>query len=364
MNVCFHYCAVKYMASCCGFNEEESQKIAAYSQLMDDSTYDSEVLIEESRLRADVKERKLVDIDEGNVMCKVYIPQTTVPACRDMESEAKWKEVVMNQIVQKYCLVPFHYCPPKPVTDNIIFSEVSSDKALAGEIMKPESHAIFSILMNQAKEAYSKSDKGEFLIRAGVLSHILADSFSHCMYSGVCHEANKVKLIEIRDCQSKEDLINRYDTVKLGNMPNVGHLQAGSAPDDSGIMGNLLREGIYGYTFHNRQNVKNAARQIMRMFFLIRNKEIDSGRTALINNTIAVLDMLFDSAAVDFSNQDCMKLLYRKWKEKTGLNYEYSKHALLNRMKGEEGGLEELFDFIIVTDDVQREVLADYGKDS
>ncbi|ADY55658.1 hypothetical protein Sgly_1353 [Syntrophobotulus glycolicus DSM 8271] len=368
MNACFHYFAVKYMAVRAGFSPEDSQIIAEYSQFLDDCTREIEVRVDESALPQDIMERELFTYTDNH--CCIYIPKTAALRREEVATEEEWLEDILADSTWKYALLPFHYLPPVPLTDAAIeAADPRNDNLLTEDIRDPEGHAVFGGLLAGTVEAVHAAGKpspgkpspAEPLIRAGVLCHILADSFSHYLFSGLKHVTNEVKLMEIRDCQNQADLTKRYDPRVLSSRPAVGCLQAGSAMDDNGIMGGLIRQTRFGYTFNNREKTEDAAERILRFFFRCRNVPVDPANETLIKNTVAAIRELTDSSPVAFTPEG-IKALARKWTDRTGLAYDYDRDRVRERlMKSDaDGRLEELCRFNIVVDDVQRAVLADY----
>lgn len=366
MNLYFNYCAVKYMAFRCGFNEDDSQRIAEYCQLVDDSIYDTAVIVDKSGIPDDIMERELYEI-EDNQYC-VYLPQTAALAREDAKSEDEWHKLLSDPILGEYVLTPFHYCPAAPVSEAELFVEgrpAESENVLAEAIRNPQSHAIFGRLMELAKNTRrsDKTDRTEFLIWAGVLCHILADSFSHDLFSGVLHKMNQVRIREVRDCCVKQDITSNYMSEKESQeVPAVGHYQVGNVVEDNGIMGTLLRAGQYGYTFDNEQKVANAVKRVMQVLFAIQDIEVDRARETLIENTVEIVKKTLGAEALRTVKKESVSKGYEEWKNKTNMTYQYSKEEVLGRLQGhgETSDLHELYRFIIVADDVQRQVLADY----
>lgn len=347
MNIEFHYCAVKYLARMAGFIEAEAQSIAETSQFIDDSQQEIGVIVDQSKLPRDIKERSLYEVTpQGST--KVFLPKTVSLS----PQSPGYQDDLTNKATQWNSLIPFHYFPPKaldPKAEDIDYVTTA--------IRNFEDNDLFNTQLKYSIQQYNSESqpKTESLLRIGTLAHILASTFSSTCFNGLKSWRNTARLAEVFVPKTYQHPTEDYKPAELAKNPPVGHACVGKSVDDCGISGVFYHaadptDTTYSATktFKSISNVLGAGRGLFRYFLLCKNKK-PSDYDSIWDFTItSVLQELTADWHAPVSG------LNDKWKARTGFDYSYDANTTRTNIMN----LDNLYRFIIVVDDLRKCVKA------
>ncbi len=194
MNIDLHFYGIAVLARAGGFNEEDALTIAYASQYVDDSTEGE-------------------PIQMGDL---IFEPVRT----------AHYGLEAYDWSVQKRIYIPFHFLPAKPIrkpSDTFITAPGSEFARMIWD------------------DACAEEDDKSRLIRMGIALHTFADSYSHKWFSGRLHRENDVENIHVFDQDHWIHL--KLENIFLDFMPQVGHAEAGSYPDQPPLHWKYRRGG-------------------------------------------------------------------------------------------------------------------------
>lgn len=194
MKIELHFYGIAVLARAGGFTEEEALTIAHASQYVDDST-------------------ECEPIQVGDL---IFEPVRT----------AHYGLEAYDWSVQKRIYIPFHFLPARPIrkpTDTFI-TEPGSTFA----------HMLWDT-------ACKETDAASRLIRMGIALHTFADTWSHKWFSGRLNAENDVESIRVFHEDGWKRL--KLENIVLDLMPQVGHTEAGSYPDQPFLRWKYRRNG-------------------------------------------------------------------------------------------------------------------------
>lgn len=194
MKIDLHFFGIAVLARAGGFSPEEALTIAYASQYVDDATEGEPIQV-------------------GDL---IFEPVRT----------AHYGLEAYNWSVQKRIYIPFHFLPARPIrkpTDTFITAP-GSDFA----------HMLWN-------EACAESDAVSRLIRMGIALHTFADTWSHKWFSGRLNPENDVESIRVFHNDRWKHLT--LENMVLDLMPQVGHTEAGSYPDQPHLRWKYRRSG-------------------------------------------------------------------------------------------------------------------------
>ncbi|MCL2362144.1 MAG: hypothetical protein FWC73_10065 [Defluviitaleaceae bacterium] len=225
MNINFHYFTVKTLARAAGFDEPEAQQIAQYSQFVDD--YNPPAFMTCTNIPEHIRISDTLDLYVRSGMDNFR------PVATGFTNPFEYAGLLLGRD-QRLILSPFHFTPFDEnyagIPEHRVVPLVHGDNSLMDRFLHRE-----------ISDLPTYENLNIPLMRIGMLLHTFADTYAHQMFTGYVSWANRVNIIEARsnamltDCtaQVREGigLINRA----LGNLPPIGHVQAGHNPDLSDI---------------------------------------------------------------------------------------------------------------------------------
>lgn len=345
MNIEFHYYAVKYLAYMAGFTEAEAQSIAEISQFINDSQQEIGVIVDQSKLPQDIKDRFLYKLTSQGT--KVFLPKTASLSPQN----AGYKDDLKDSVTQWNSLIPFHYFPPKAL-------DPKGEDYVTTAIRNFEDNDLFNTQLVCSIQQYKNESqpKTESLLRIGTLAHILAATFSYTCFNGLNSWRNTARLAEVFVPKTYQHPTKDYKPEELAKNPLVGHACVGNSVDDCGISGVFYHaadptDTTYSATktFQSISNILGAGRGLFRYFLLCKDKK-PSDYDSIWDSTIT---LVLQELTTDW--QAPVSGLNDKWKIKTGFDYSYDANTVrTNIMK-----LDKLYRFVIVADDLRKCVKAD-----
>lgn len=230
MNLNFHYFAVKVLAIEAGFDENDAQLIAEYSQFIDDfhPFLDKPMDCSCVPKRAGFLCKYIYDREvEGYV--KKFIPISTGFAGVDYV-------LLTSKNIQENTLIPFHFIMPMQLKYMKYHKvkEINRKKYCVRKF--DNSPSILKLLLKYTEYLYQgDKEKSANLIRLGIMVHIFADSYAHQKFSGYWGWENSSKTTKVIDNITNEDITLRFRSKITDNLPSIGHSNVSTIPDESYI---------------------------------------------------------------------------------------------------------------------------------
>lgn len=235
MNINYHYFAVKVLAIQAGFKEEDAQRIAFYSQAINDFNICTPISIQNVPLYARHLEKKIL----GK---RMFFPVTT--GFNDLFDYA---QLVMESN-QRSITIPFHFIPSNKLTEPV--NSRKGYRVIPATMSKP---SLMQSMMLDAQEFYLKEPNPTNLIRIGMLLHTFADTYAHQNFSGFWGWENNARLASISDIMSQQTAYELPEEVKI---PAIGHAQLNNIPDKSNAIyqWKQMGSGKGNYSIYYKRN--------------------------------------------------------------------------------------------------------------
>ena len=329
MDISFHYFAVKSVVRAAGYDEAKAQRIAEYSQFIDD--YNWHDYFRAGNIPDYIKSDEL-DIVFNETM-KIIHPVTT--GFSDLVSMA----TLILPKSQKYMISPFHIIPrDKQSMDR-------KDHRAVPAVLNDGSY-ISSMLQELKNDIVSgKVDESDKLMRMGMLFHTLADTYAHQLFTGYAEEVNSVELISVTDNITGEDVTQKYHfwieecLTKLEEIlkitpPTIGHMAIAHIPDLSHLSFEMEYKGFDGTVHrHSRSNTSTFVTACRQLYNYVRDILGNSVPADMEWNELA--PKLADGFLIDASEElkkgeaDAVKVLAPHWKNIfPNYNYSYSSEEI------------------------------------
>ena len=278
MDINFHYFAVKTIASFVGFEEEQAQKIAGYSQFVDD--FNAWTAFQFDIVPSFVSSLGLVKINSNG-------KYELTPITTGFDGYFDYASLVMESM-QTQVVMPFHFIPPCGYIEGQKTEKRYLYRTVPADI---DGTFIISRLLQSTKKDYLQDRKFDFvehreslLVKIGILLHIFADTYAHQGFSGLRGWENYSYLTtETDNYNGNKSIIDQESPSPMicGNLPSIGHGNVGHAPDNSYASfsikyaenANQTSESKYTakYNRSNTQTFMIAARQIYTYLYQLRN---------------------------------------------------------------------------------------------
>lgn len=268
MNISFHYFLVKTLAheACKVGNtpmESKAQEIAYYSQLIDDyNLFDTYIrLPKEYKPFAFFFENNLA-VEEKNITGKTigwkFFPAN--PGIPDALIDTV-KAITVSQ--ETYTLTPFHFIPPKPLTD-------MSPNERNRYHYQCEKGGTGELLIDSLLKEFRKMEP----MQLGMLLHTYADTYAHKGFSGFDMEENNVILDEIND-RSHMPPKNVSFNILYNNLAAIGHARLAHVPDAFALSFKYhYKEGREVVERYNMDSFMECARNISDILYQYNGKEV------------------------------------------------------------------------------------------
>lgn len=213
MQIDFHYTAIRVIAEKAGFSAEDAQIIAYASQYIDDA-------VDHEKMNVD---------GHLDILSRRFTGKTFDPVCTAHQGLQFLK--AFNEDVQRKIYIPYHFLP-------------ELDKESDDYVVK-QNGKLSGRLVNSAIAELSKST-GERrimnLIRLGITLHTYADSWAHQGFSGRHNPTeNDIDNIEIFE-NGKWEKIGMLSQFEYNSLPDIGHAEAASFPDQSHLKWRFLKK--------------------------------------------------------------------------------------------------------------------------
>ena len=210
MDVSFHYYAIKAVAIICGFESNNADIIATYSQFVDDyKSEDCHTLILQEK---EVPDYFRILLGEGG-------------RYRGVQTGFSKMEALKSGI-QENVLLPFHFIP---------YERNAEDKKnyVTVEAKYGDGSIVSDIFREQVREVQGKVFRGALelddLVKLGVVMHVFADTYSHARFNAYDSWLNEWKIEEAVAFDGKK--VTYTDWSEIADQ-KVGHIKVNTAPDD------------------------------------------------------------------------------------------------------------------------------------
>lgn len=230
MNLNFHYFAVKVLAIEAGFNENDAQLIAEYSQFVDDFHPFLDKPLDCSCVpkRANFLCKYIYDREVDGYV-KKFIPVGTGFAGVDYV-------LLTSKNIQENTLIPFHFIMPMQLRNMKGYAEKGVNRKNYCVRKFDNTTPLLKSLLNYIEYLY-QIDRNSImnLIRLGIVVHIFADSYAHQKFSGYWGWENSSRTAKVINNITNEDITSKFRSKITDNLPSIGHSNVGTVPDESYI---------------------------------------------------------------------------------------------------------------------------------
>lgn len=292
MDINFHYFAVKTIALHAGYSDEEADKIAVYSQYVDDFA-DDEAFCYAGCLPSYAA---MLEEKEGYVK-PVKTAITPFKSC--FESE------------QRSVVIPFHFIPPEPLST--AGNQYVTVPATWGGA-RPQ------MITKMLQGLQARSGHPAFLMFLGMLLHIFADTYAHQSFSGFENAINRGRVDSAVEYTAQGRISKTYPL--YDTLPSIGHARLGTAPDETALEYICYRDDGAGHVApeplrRNREVFLACAEEIFKILCCMRGRnppsrqEVDALTATL---TIGFL-MPYPSQVTELAEH---------WHTVTGASYAYN----------------------------------------
>lgn len=233
MDIAFHYFAIKSLAGLAGFDEDEAQTIAEYSQMVDDFDYTRYWHC--TNVPDYIKNSDKYDLCVFRVL---FNPVQTGFLHGGLTDAIDYAYLALER-GQRFTCAPFHFIYRDKKQINQKEYRVSSASLTEDSIITN----LLDQARNKLLDPYaSKMERRKALMKVGMLLHIFADTVAHQMFSGFNADVNAVELMEVTNNITQDNETPKYRsfltefTNKLQDViprliPTIGHMMLGHVPD-------------------------------------------------------------------------------------------------------------------------------------
>lgn len=248
MDINFHYFAIKTLARFAGFEENEAQRIAVFSQYIDDFDWITYL---------DCK--NIPDYIKNDVDCDLHCTSLLTlnmnfnPAMTGFFSYIDLAFLYLERS-QKFTVSPFHFIPQNIA---LIAKDSRTIPAQVGD------GSIISDLLLEARAALlaGEEPRNRSLMRIGMYLHTFADTYAHQLFSGYESWVNEVTISNVINnatgnniadtvmCQTNEMLEQDPNF----DWPAIGHARAEHTPDLTYV----------SFTMQYKRDIRDTARSLV-----------------------------------------------------------------------------------------------------
>ena len=212
MQIDFHYNTIRIITEKAGFSPEDAQIIAYASQYIDDAV-----------------DHKKMNVDGHlDILTKRFTGKTFDPVCtahKGLQFLKAFKEEVQNKIY-----IPFHFLPDLENSDDF---KVEENCSLSKNIVQL---ALVELSKSEGERRVMN------LVRLGIALHTYADSWAHQNFSGKHNsQDNDIGNIDLFK-NGKWESIGKLTQIEYNSLPDIGHAEAGSFPDQSHLKWRYTKE--------------------------------------------------------------------------------------------------------------------------
>jgi len=316
MNINFHYFAVKTLAHYAGFEEDDAQTIAYYSQQVDDFVMHKPVLVNEKPPEYFTTNKLAKEIKDGDWL--VLPHPTGIDMVRSLEKNYRHTT-----------LSPFHFIPGRT------FAQIETEDGFSRAEYRcrtadSDKSCLINRIVEEAEEAVREKKDEKSLMLLGMAIHTYADTYAHCGFSGLEGWENTAQIKKVYNESTGKEEIPRAERLVFNVLPHIGHANAGTAPDISACeieVKTMKEEKDKNYSGSISRNNKNQFLQCAREILDIFSRCIGSG---LWNNQEweALSSKMAEAMLVPGNEEGQKSALIKRWSSVfPEISYSYEKNS-------------------------------------
>lgn len=267
MDLNFHYYAVKTVARAAGYNEEQAQRIATFSQFVDD--YNWYAYFKANNIPEYMKEPDMDFV--FNEATSLINPVTT--GFTDIIDMA----TLIKSRAQEFIVSAFHFIPCN--AQSVQAKDMRTKPATLddGSYISSELQELKNDITN------NNITENDALMRMGMLFHIFADTYAHQFFTGYSTESNSVELTDVMDNITQENVTNKYresvykwiekiqEKTKKA-IPTIGHMKIAHVPDLSHLCISFKYTDLNGdLCIHSRNNTSTFTNACKELYMYMRS---------------------------------------------------------------------------------------------
>lgn len=228
MDISFHYFAVKTVARAAGYDEQKAQRIAEFSQFIDDFNW------YKCRCAGNVPDyikAPYLDI----VVNKIKDTTLINPVTTGFSDWFDMATLILDRS-QRFTVSPFHFIPQDEP------SVRASDRKTVPATIDDGSYISTELRELQNKILEGGISESDSLMKMGMLLHTFADTYAHQLFTGFLDKVNSVKLTIVTDNVTGEDVTGKYhfwveqwiakaEKLIKKKLPTIGHMAIAHIPD-------------------------------------------------------------------------------------------------------------------------------------
>lgn len=250
MDISFHYFAIKTVARAAGYDERQAQRIATFSQFIDDFNWYA--YFRAGNIPEYIKAPNLDIV--FNETLKIINPVTT--------GFSDWFDMATLILPrpQRYTVSPFHFIPQDAQ------SVAEGDRRTVPATLDDGSYISTELRELQNDIAAGMINENDSLMKMGMLLHTFADTYAHQLFTGFNNRVNSAKLISASDNITGADVTEQYhfwieqwiakaERIIKTKLPTIGHMAIAHIPDLSHLSFEIEYKRNDGATGrHSRSN--------------------------------------------------------------------------------------------------------------
>lgn len=326
MNINFHYFAVKTLARLAGVKEEEAQKIAYYSQMVDDFGKISTNVKVKGDVPKFFTQNGLAKWIKGSENEYIFYPiVTSIDMMKSEFSSAHLKKTVL----------PFHFVTKNPINPNAKIDDDSRADYRA-QMATDDGHLIWKEIETTIAAMADKTLRERMLVKLGILFHVFADTYAHYDFSGLHGWENWAKATQVYN-----HLTGNYENFcePASLYPEIGHACLSHLPDAAAYdvpflhyaAGTEKRNRVEA-VHKNKENFQKCSEQLF--YWLQRISKYfpsdDAKIERLEGEALEYYMTTLISASGDCSEEMNPKKLCKIWKERYDFAYHYDSRDYFN----------------------------------
>lgn len=268
MDISFHYYAVKAVALAAGYNEQQAQRIAQFSEFIDDYNWYKYFLA--SNIPNYILSSEL-DIVFNQTLYPIINPVTT-----GFSDYSDMATLILSRS-QKYTVSPFHFIPQN--SQNVQSGDYRAVPATLND------GSYISGMLNELKNKIEKKSisESDAFMQMGSLFHTFADTYAHQLFTGYNNQTNSVSLKSATDNITNQDVTEKYRfwidswiakiESKIGvKLPTIGHMVLAHLPDLTHLSFSMEYRDLRGNKhIHTRSNTETFLKPCKEIYTFIRS---------------------------------------------------------------------------------------------
>lgn len=223
MNINYHYYTIKTLALVAGFPEPAAQRIAHFSQYVDDCVLPRLVLTKDKPPQWFIDQKLAKQVRKK--YWKVMLCSTGIAVGRSI-----------TDAFQCHTLVPFHFISPKPLPELKSASSRTAYRCVTATPQgEPDKGLLIDSLMEKLLHTLAQTSdpakKDDLYVELGMLLHTYADSYAHVSFSGLRGYENQAGIDYAFDKGKQEKAIRSVQRKVYEALPSIGHTNVSTMPD-------------------------------------------------------------------------------------------------------------------------------------